>query len=251
MSSRIIHDMANRMQNGGIGFTDHFEPDGDNTAAVVAVLGAAGVPEAIRMLDSFRHGVHCTSYPYELQPSLSVTARALHGYHVCVSTINNEHIAQVLACRDRDGRWTGDKWNVSWIYTTAHMLLACADGPNRSALEISKCALLEHQNADGSWGAGGNTSQFETAMAIIGLFAVDRQLQDGAVVHAVMRARAWLLPLVLAGAILPSDRRGVWLNKELFSVPRIERMWVLAASALISNIAPVGVPVVAIEVLKG
>ena len=86
-----IDQLTACMQNGGVGFTDHFEPDGDNTAAVVAVLGAVGVSDAIQMLDSFRSGVHCSSYPFELQPSLSVTARALHGYNLCEPSANSEH----------------------------------------------------------------------------------------------------------------------------------------------------------------
>ena len=128
------------------------------------------------------------------------------------------------------------------------MLLACADGPNRNALEISKRALLEHQNADGSWGSGASTSQFETAMAIIGLYAVDRYMRDGNVAHAVFPCSGMVVTDSIGQRyITSSDRRGVWLNKELFRVPRIERMWILVASILISDIAPAEVPVTDLE----
>jgi len=231
----VIQAQLEAVQDGlktkGIGFSDFFEPDGDNTAAVVAVLGASGNLEPLSMLEPYRRDEHFCSYPYELQPSLSVTARAIHAFRVSGAP-TAQWVSSIVGSQEADGKWTGDKWNVSWVYTSVHMILACDHTDHHTTLRKAKQILLSHQYPDGSWGTNGYSSQFETCLAVIGLRYIVASDPDPQVQSALMDARRWMTEVEKQPA---GPLHKLWLNKELYTVPRIERIFLLAARLLLNQ----------------
>ncbi|MGA4837396.1 hypothetical protein [Streptomyces sp. G45] len=132
----------------GIGMSDHFTADGDITATTTAVLTLAGRPCDLGVLDRFRHHDHYRTYPGELQPSLTTTAHAVHALatHARLRPTHGpsraaEPSRRYLADRQQpDGRWTGDKWHTSWIYTTAQVVIALPHSPVPTAASKPSCA---------------------------------------------------------------------------------------------------------------
>jgi hypothetical protein len=222
-----IADLAQAFRSTGIGFSDCFMSDGDDTAAAMAVLKASGHSVDLAALERFAHHDHFCAYSGELQPSLSVTAHAVH-------TLMLFDPASVRAQRyliERqlpDGRWLDDKWNGSWVYTTAQAVIALADTAHIDVLQRALDALLTHQHTDGGWGTANDSIHEETAY---GIFALRTLLSPGVADHAIYtaleRAERWMFD-----SYRPDQQRRypIWLGKENYQPDRIVRLIELAAS---------------------
>ncbi|NJM05395.1 hypothetical protein HC891_02990, partial [Candidatus Gracilibacteria bacterium] len=107
-----IAGLAAAMLPSGLGFSDYFVADGDDTAAAVAVLHACGHNVPISVLTRFQVDNYFVAWHQELQHSLSVTARAAHaltrqGFNV------DESLHHLCKFQLPDGRWMTDKWHGS------------------------------------------------------------------------------------------------------------------------------------------
>lgn len=222
-----IADLAQAFRPTGIGFSDFFMSDGDDTAAAMAVLKAAGHPINHLALERFAHHDHFCAYTGELQPSLSVTAHAVH-------TLMLFDPASVRAQRyliERqlpDGRWLDDKWNGSWVYTTAQAVIALAGTAHIDVLKRALDALLMYQHTDGGWGTASDSINEETAY---GIFALRALLPLGIAEHtihaALERAERWMFE-----TYRPNQQRqyATWLGKEQYQPQRIVRVVELTAT---------------------
>jgi hypothetical protein len=223
----VIHkQLVNLMpaiQSAGLGLSDHFAADGDDTAAALLVLKAAGFPVNALPLAHFTNENHFYGYKGELHGSVSLTAR-------CISTLQRfrydgadpaPYLQYVLDRQQPDGRWKHDKWHGSWIYTTLHAVLAlCDTGGHEPAVRRAVEALLAHQKPSGSWG-----TQEETAYAIFTLRAACRVLPSERINAALARAQHWM------HARYPySDAATGWIGKELYRPYRIVRSVELATT---------------------
>ncbi len=221
-----IRALAAALRPDGLGFSDAFTPDGDDTAEAMAVLHAAGYSIDLATLWRFAHNDHFCAYPGELQPALSVTAHAVHVLRMCgqESARAQEHM---VASQLSDGRWCSDKWNGSWLYTTSQVLVALEGSGYNGAMQQAAHALLTHQHADGGWGAHGSTAE-ESAY---GVLAMRTLLRDGidhsAIRQSFERAESWMLRNYRA---FNHSTHPCWQAKEIYRPRRLARIIELVAT---------------------
>jgi hypothetical protein len=221
-----LDDLAQAFRPAGIGFSDSFVPDGDDTAAAIAVLRAAGYDVGTAALRRFADGDHFCAFPGELQPSLSVVAHAAHALACC-----DEDPAPARAyIADRqyiDGRWPGDKWHSSWLYPTSQVVAALNGSQHAYAIQQALDALSNHQHRDGGWGVRGATAE-ETAYGVLMLRLLERRgLLTNPTRAALQRAERWML--MHYRPFGPSDIK-LWLDKDVYRPERIVRVIELAAT---------------------
>ncbi len=219
-----LDDLAGALGGRGLGMSDSFLPDGDNTAVALAVLRAAGRPVDLAVLQQFQMADHFSAYVGEQQPSLSLTAHALHALTLFDETPPQVE-AYVLQRQLPDGRWPSDKWHSSWLYTTGHVMLALHPVRHQAALHAAIDALLTHQQLDGGWGSAETTTE-ETAYAVLALCHVQRQQKLPHIGAALSRAKEWLLHQYCPFASTGSKR---WIGKETYRPLRIARAFELSA----------------------
>jgi hypothetical protein len=210
----------------GIGFTDWFLVDGDDTGAALAVLTAAKQPVDCNIMQQFAEGDHFCTWPRELQPSLSVTAHAVHA--LAMDNVEAKDAIDFLARRQQaDGRWMGDKWNGSWLYTTAQVIVALQHTEYRGAIRRAGEAILVHQRSDGGWGIHRSTTE-ETAYSVLALYTLRQMdLLDAAGEAALRKGGRWLLNEYRPFA---QPRELCWLSKEPYRPLRVARAFELSAT---------------------
>lgn len=228
-----LDDLAGAFRSTGIGFSDFFIPDGDDTAAAMAVLHASGYPVNRGALDQFRQDDHFSAFPGELQPSISVTAHAVHALSLYGEDCSRAR-AYLVEPQLADGRWQGDKWNGSWLYTTWQVIVALNGSEHSDAIARAVEALLTYQHDDGGWGTQGSTLE-ETGYGVLALRALlHDDMLDPAARHALGRAEEWMLH---AYRPFSSSKQTCWLDKDAYRPPRLARMIELAATMPFAGIA--------------
>ena len=225
----LIRRLAGMVTPRGVGFSEYFLPDGDDTAAAVAVLAAAGYREFAGALAPFQASDHFKAYAFELHHAPTVTARGAHALSLCGQ--NEQPWLDALAdAQLPDGRWVGDKWNRSWLYTTAVVLHTFAGTAYVAPVRAGLRALMTFQRADGGWGAPGRSSLQETAYAVLALNT--QRNGPGWDEHAQatwQRATAFMARHFTARNDAPER---LWIHKELYTPVRIDRAFLLCALVL-------------------
>ncbi|EYF08696.1 hypothetical protein [Chondromyces apiculatus] len=224
--SAQLSDLRGALGPSGLGFSDVFAPDGDDTACALALLHAGGLAADASVLSRFASGDHYCAWPGELQSAVSVTAHAAHALAL-LGTPDARAEAHVAAEQHPDGRWTGDKWNGSWLYTTAQALVALP-GPAHARVRSKAVSLfLSEQRRDGGWGTYASSAE-ETAYGVLALRTLPPEEQGA---EAVQRALAGAQRFLLDDyrPFTPSTQR-IWLAKELYRPLRIARLFELAAT---------------------
>lgn len=226
-----LQDLAATVTSDGIGFSDYFTPDGDDTAAAVAALKGAGFPSELASLQGFRKNGHFLGYHGELQGSHSLTARAIHAlllFEEDVTSLQDFLLEQ----QQPDGRWLGDKWHTSWLYATllAVFALKHSQPENESALALAVEAIQAAQNLDGGWGHNGISVITDTAYGALALYVLREH--PGVRLHALKRAQCWLLDNYRP---FEYHRAHSWLNKQQYAPYRID--WGFALSASLALLA--------------
>jgi hypothetical protein len=221
-----VQDLTQALRSCGLGMSDFFIPDGDDTAEALAVLQATGHPIDLATMQRFAHNDHFCAYHGELQPAISVTAHAAHLLHVCGQP--SDAAQQYLVDRQLpDGRWSGDKWSGSWLYTTCQAVVALAGTGHYSTLERARHALVAYQHADGGWGAHGSNAE-ETAYGILALRTfLHTNLGDPTIHRSLEHAGRWMLRDYRP---FNAPLRPCWLGKELYRPLRLARIIELAAT---------------------
>jgi hypothetical protein len=216
------------MRADGLGFSDYFVPDGDDTAAAIATLRAAGYPSSFSSLDGFRASGHFIGYHGEFQASHSLTARAIHALYLFEKDASGLQ-DYLLQSQLPDGRWPGDKWHTSWVYATMMAVFALQQSGSRysASLRLAIDALETYQHADGGWGPCGTSVMTDTAYGALALYVLRNSGQVNWV--RLERAHRWLLD-----NYRPFDyhlEQG-WLNKQQYTPYRID--WGFALSATLA-----------------
>jgi halimadienyl-diphosphate synthase len=226
-----LQNLSQAMRPGGLGMSDFFMLDGDDTAVAIAVLHVAGFEPDLSILRCFKNGDHYCAYPGELQPSLSLTARA--AYTLALFGQVEEPIERFITSRQlADGRWPGDKWSSSWLYTTYFAVLALAATNRMPNLQSAMAAMLHHQRDDGGWGENGRSTAVETAFGALTLHILASRFPGAVCAAARERACGWLRENYAANGSVANHK--CWLGKELYRPSRVDRATELSALLLLS-----------------
>jgi len=173
---RLLADLA----RAGVSLSPTFPiPDADDTAVALLLLHDLGERVDPRVLNAFEAADGSfVSFPYERHSSVGVNAHVLHalarvpGYPQADVAI--DRILTYLADQHTGMYWI-DKWHISPLYATAHVLRALDDlspthfGRLGHLVDRSRLWLRQSQNGDGSWGFYGQPTAEETAYGLLAL----------------------------------------------------------------------------------
>jgi hypothetical protein len=219
----ILTELARALTPIGLGTSDYFVSDGDDTAMALACLAGRRKVSVEPMLH-FAIDSHFSTYVGELQPSLSVTAHAIHALALLGKPA--KHASSYLRERQHtDGSWRGDKWNGSWLYTTCHTLAALLS-TEHSELTTVLTSIRASQRADGGWGLICSSSE-ETAYAVVALLLVARTGKLPADGRATLKRAATFLEQRYRP--FTEETTAVWLAKEPYRPRRVSRAFEISA----------------------
>jgi hypothetical protein len=222
-----ISNMRAALRPNGYSFSDHFDPDGDDTAAALTLLIHRKQPVDLEILRWYAKDGHFCTWQHELQSSLSATARAAHTLVVAGAPVE-QHLEYLAEWQTLDGRWTGDKWNSSWLYTTSHVVQSLAPKAQYTErLDLAFETLLAYQKPDGGWGANGHSTPIETAYGVMTL----RTLRDHPAFHERVSVSLQHAHRYLAQHYRPciDDRTMCWIGKEMYRPYRVDRAFEVSA----------------------
>jgi halimadienyl-diphosphate synthase len=210
--------------HGGVSLSPTFPiPDADDTAVALLLLHDLGEGVDPSVLKAFEAGDGSfVSFPYERHSSVGVNVHVLHalarvpGYPETDRAIGR--ICDYLADQHSGLYWI-DKWHISPLYATAHVLCALEDlaprhrRPLSHLIERSREWLRQSQNPDGSWGFYGQATPEETAYGLLGLTgsADDRDI------HHCQAAADYLRQARAQGTANPP----LWIDKCLYIPPLV------------------------------
>jgi len=220
-----LEDMRTALTREGLGFNDSFAPDGDDTAAAVAAIAAAGLSVDSGVLDPFKRADRFVAYPFETHGSYTVTARAAHAMRF-IGQSAVEWQPFILKAQQPDGWWTSDKWNRSRLYGTCVALsgLSVDAGDTRSAAAE---AFLRYQHSDGGWGCFGASTLVETAFGVLALHGIAGDGDYKAECReAIGAAHAYLRRMYQVQRV---GTERMWICKDLYSATRIDHTAILCA----------------------
>jgi hypothetical protein len=236
-----IHDLQRfLLRNRGVGFSDCFAPDGDDTAAAIGVLANRGLAIDGDLLAPFQRADHFVGYPFELHIAHSVTARATQALATLGRDVTPWRQA-IIQGQQADGWWSSEKWNRSRLYGTAVALAGLGEGLCR-AKQAAASAFLTYQHADGGWGCFGHSTPVETAF---GILAMCRIAQEGELPREHLESIVYAHGYLAQADDLPRvGRRRMWISKDLYCARRIDQAVILCALAaphLLAHKVPVQV----------
>ena len=211
----------------GIGFSDYFMPDGDDTAAALVILHSAGYSVTAAPLRRFEVGDHFCAFPGELQPSLSVVAHAAHALQVLGEPADTAY-TYIAERQQGDGRWMGDKWQSAWFYTTSQTIIALPYEQYKDAINRAVDELLSYQSPDGGLGGYHGSTTEETAYVVLGLRHLRRKgvlFEEGLL--ALAAAERWMLDHYRP---FRQSAPQLWLDKDAYRPPRLARIIELVAT---------------------
>jgi halimadienyl-diphosphate synthase len=173
---RLLADLAQT----GVSLSRTFPiPDADDTAVALLLMHDLGEHVDPRVLQPFEAADGSfVSFPYERHSSVGVNAHVLHtltrvpGYPDASRAI--ERILTYLIDQHSGLYWI-DKWHISPLYATAHVLAALEHLPSEQRSRVAELIdrsrewLRQSQNADGSWGFYGRSTAEETAYGLLAL----------------------------------------------------------------------------------
>lgn len=224
----VIPQLENLYQGlaaGGLGFSGYFVHDGDDTAAAVATLTAAGFNIDYNILTPFQRPTHFVAYPFEAHASYAVTARATQALALTGADVTQWR-RSLLDLQQPDGWWTSEKWNRSRLYGTS-LALAALDSSAVHAKTAAAKAFVVHQHADGGWGCFGQSTLVETAFGILSLCNIvrDGNCKDE-YMEAISAGHHYLHRMYDVSCI---GTEHMWICKDLYSARRVDQAAILCA----------------------
>lgn len=226
-----LHAAVERAQ--GISFGETFVPDVDDTAVALVALHAAGVdvPRGLDWLHTFWRGDHFYTYLQEINPSSFSNAHALHALVTYDDRCTQTEV-YLINCQEPNGRWVADKWHTSWRLSTLESINALEALGYAPQLRAACAALLDDQQADGSWRDGAGSGILETSYAVLALGKANaRRLLDTTSQARLAQAQRWLAATIQThnGAHKADLYEHRWLGKVAYSPCRVDRVYHLSA----------------------
>ncbi|MGI9147543.1 MAG: hypothetical protein ACR2IK_13480 [Chloroflexota bacterium] len=238
LSSAERDSLLQSLGRGGVSLSPTFPiPDADDTAVALLLLHELGEQVDPGVLQGFASGDGSfVSFPYERHSSVGVNVHVLHalvkvpGFPDADTAITR--LLGYLADHHSGMYWI-DKWHISPLYATAHVLCVLNEltpdqaYPLADLAERSREWLRQSQNEDGSWGFYGQPTTEETAYGLLAL--VSNRERDGMDHIRCARAAAYLAKA--SQDVLPA----LWIDKCLYTPPLIVRAAIQAARAAYSR----------------
>lgn len=221
-----LDDLALAVRPDGVGYADVFVADGDDTFCSVAALKGGGRAVDVKLIRGFEGEEHFFVFPGERNPSPSANAHALYA----LALFGEDSIAArrfLVSRQHADGRFLEDKWHTSWLYTTHRAVLALRFPEEDDALRCARGALLSNQRADGGFGVEPASTVFETSHGLLALRAIlHKGVGSGEDRDRMVRAYRFLLSRYRP---FGPGEEPLWIGKEIYAVPRIDRAFELSA----------------------
>lgn len=217
---RAVAFLDTRLTTQGASFAAGLDPDGDTTAVAIAAQSMAGCATSCRSLARFVSGDVFATCPGERNPSLSTTVHAMHALRL---QHESHHAATtyLMAHRDTDGLWRGDKWHASPFYLTCHAVAALDQDDVERYGPRTLEGMLAHQHASGGWTSAGTPSFEETAYAVL---TIDRlcspERMPPTAREGLLRAFRWMFDTYRSPA---RPTPALWIGKELYCPTRVAR----------------------------
>lgn len=211
-TARWLQELLDRGQ--GISLDPSFPvPDADDTAVAIWLLRRSGMRVRDVALAAFEQDGTYRSFPYERHHSTGVNMHVLQALAYTNDPTQVAGIWRLLetlgSMRQHDTYWS-DKWHVSPYYATCHAIVVCSQLPAMYDI-LAKPMLLQAtlwlrqtQRSDGGWGYLGESTQEETAYAILGLAYSGQDVQ-----HEMQQA----LPILLQEHYV---HPALWIDKCLY-----------------------------------
>jgi halimadienyl-diphosphate synthase len=226
--------LKERIGSDGVQAGPGLPPDGDDTAVALYLAARLGGDIEPSSLLRFRGGQGVASYPGERTSSTTTTAHALEAIGVWATAhprraaryadMRTEAESWLLENQRPDGSWC-DKWHISPLYAVSCVAPALhAYTDSLEAVDRAVAWVLETQRSDGSWGIWQPTAE-ETAFALHTLLLTGAESRRMHIRQAIARGVAFL------EASTDKPFIPMWCGKQLYSVPRITRSYLLAALA--------------------
>lgn len=232
---RVAQELVPGVRPAGMSHTDLFVEDGDDTSCGVAALRLAGYNMHSGPVRRFEGADHFFTFAGERNPGVSTNAHALYALSLCGEDSPRAR-AFLRGRQAADGRFPGEKFHASWLYATHRAALALGAPEDAVALEKIALSLLELQHADGGYGAGAGPTGVETAHGLLALRVLRQKgVRAAELAEPIARAHRWLLSHYRPFG--PPDAP-LWIGKELYAMPRVDRA--LELSALLSSSLDVG-----------
>lgn len=220
--------LKNALRHGGVSLSPTFPiPDADDTAVALLLLNDLGERVDPKVLKAFEASDGSfVSFPYERHSSVGVNVHVLHaiarvpGYPDAERVIDS--IVDYLADQHTGLYWI-DKWHISPLYATAHVLCVLAALPSHwrtrlaAQIERSREWLRQSQNLDGSWGFYGLPTQEETAYGLLGLSS-SADYRD---MRHCEAAAKYLQQVTSEHGVARASHPPMWIDKCLYIPPLV------------------------------
>lgn len=221
-----LDDLELAVTPRGVGYADVFVPDGDDTACAVAALKGGGREVSAGLVRLFEGDGHFFVFTGERNPSPSANAHAIYALSLFGEDAPGAR-RFLVDHQSADGRFQGDKWHTSWLYTTHRAVLALDPSRDRESLLRARSALCAHQHEDGGLGSTSASTPFETAHGVLALHALAAKGESTDEVAArIERGYRYLLSQYRP---FGPPEEPLWIAKEIYSMPRVDRAFELCA----------------------
>lgn len=216
----------------GIGLTQGFPADFDNTAAAFMLLSTLSQAPDPAVLEAFEENDHFRCYRFERNISLDVHIHLMMALRQAPDFPRRDDMllkAINVLSRYLQADFITDKWHVSPYYSTAHAIIALS-GLADHLIENQVYWLCHTQQEDGRWTFYPDfppAAVEETAHALLGLLTV--QKHKGSVAsHIIERGMDYLNAHYQDHQALPA----LWVGKGLYHPLRVTRSVFLTVFAL-------------------
>ncbi|WP_158502129.1 hypothetical protein [Vitiosangium sp. GDMCC 1.1324] len=228
----VMKDLTRALGPKGIGMSDFYLHDGDDTSAVIALMHAFNMEVDPAILERFQKEDHFVAYPGEMHSSPTLTARCIHALMLLKKDVA-PYQRYLLERQEPDGRWSVDKWNRSWLYTTLHSAIALTGSQHEHELRHALDAVLVAQEPDGGWSTDGVSNMTETSYAVLMLGFLERNgFTHAGIAPALERAFKWMLHNYRPFERLETKVK-CWISKELYRMERVDTIFELGAMLML------------------
>lgn len=217
----------------GIGITEEFPPDLDNTVAAYTLLSTLGDTPDPGVLEKYEEPDHFRCYQFERNISLDVHTHLLMALRQAPDFPRRDDMmlkAINILIRHLQPGFIADKWHVSPYYSTAHALIALHGLVSYHLIQDQIDWLCNTQQDDGRWTFYPHfppAAVEETAHALLALLVI--QKRDGTIPHSTIKRG---MDFLIAHYTGQTDLPALWVEKTAYHPTHIARSIFLATFSL-------------------